>query len=96
VTFSITRSASFKSILKYSRKINLRTKQIQQIIGGIIMLMYFMNFLEIILLKVREEDGQGMVEYALLVGLIAVVVIGVLVLLGPAIAAKFTEIIDAL
>jgi len=55
-----------------------------------------MNFLEIILLKVREEDGQGMVEYALLVGLIAVVVIGVLVLLGPAIAAKFTEIIDAL
>ncbi len=60
------------------------------------MLMYFMNFLEIILLKVREEDGQGMVEYALLVGLIAVVVIGVLVLLGPAIAAKFTEIIDAL
>ncbi|MCB2294203.1 Flp family type IVb pilin [Clostridium algoriphilum] len=58
--------------------------------------MYFMNFIDIILFKVREEEGQGMVEYALLVGLIAVVVIGVLVLLGPAIAAKFQSIIDAL
>lgn len=46
--------------------------------------------------KVRDEKGQGMVEYALLVGLIAVVVIAVLVLLGPAIAAKFQSIIDAL
>lgn len=44
----------------------------------------------------KEEKGQGMVEYALLVGLIAVVVIAVLVLLGPAIAAKFQQIIDAL
>ena len=60
------------------------------------MLMYFMNFIDIILFKVREEEGQGMVEYALLVGLIAVVVIGVLVLLGPAIAAKFQSIIDSL
>ncbi|HOJ10206.1 MAG TPA: Flp family type IVb pilin [Clostridiales bacterium] len=45
---------------------------------------------------VKQEKGQGMVEYALLVGLIAVVVIAVLVLLGPAIVAKFQEIIDAL
>lgn len=44
----------------------------------------------------KNEEGQGMVEYALLVGLIAVVVIAVLVLMGPAIAAKFQEIIDAL
>jgi pilus assembly protein Flp/PilA len=57
------------------------------------MLMNFMNYVSA---KVREEKGQGMVEYALLVGLIAVVVIAVLVLLGPAIAAKFTEIINAL
>ena len=57
------------------------------------MIKYFMNYLS---LKVKEEKGQGMVEYALLVGLIAVVVIAVLVLLGPAIAAKFTEIINAL
>jgi len=45
---------------------------------------------------VKKEEGQGMVEYALLVGLIAVVVIAVLVLLGPAIAAKFQQIIDAI
>lgn len=45
---------------------------------------------------IKEEKGQGMVEYALLVGLIAIVVIAVLVLLGPAIAAKFQEIINAL
>lgn len=44
----------------------------------------------------KEEKGQGMVEYALLVGLIAVVVIAVLVLLGPAIAAKFTQIVNSL
>lgn len=44
----------------------------------------------------NEEKGQGMVEYALLVGLIAIVVIAVLVLLGPAIAAKFQEIVNAL
>lgn len=44
----------------------------------------------------RNEEGQGMVEYALIIGFVAVVVIAVLVLLGPAISAKFTEIIDAL
>jgi pilus assembly protein Flp/PilA len=55
-----------------------------------------MNFINYVSSKVKEEEGQGMVEYALLVGLIAVVVIGVLVLLGPAIAAKFQDIIDAL
>ena len=45
---------------------------------------------------IKEDEGQGMVEYALLIGLIAIVVIAVLVLLGPAIAAKFQEIINAL
>lgn len=61
--------------------------------GGIIMLRKFKNY---VLTKINEEKGQGMVEYALLVGLIAVVVIAVLVLLGPAIAAKFQQIINAL
>lgn len=46
--------------------------------------------------KVREEKGQGMVEYALIIGLVAIVVIAVLVLLGPAISAKFQQIINAL
>lgn len=45
---------------------------------------------------IKDEKGQGMVEYALIIGFVAVVVIAVLILLGPAIAAKFQEIIDAL
>ena len=57
------------------------------------MLSIFTNY---VLAKMREEKGQGMVEYALLVGLIAIIVVAVLVFLGPAIAAKFQEIIDAL
>jgi pilus assembly protein Flp/PilA len=57
------------------------------------MLSIFKNY---VLAKMREEKGQGMVEYALLVGLIAIIVVAVLVFLGPAIAAKFQEIIDAL
>lgn len=44
----------------------------------------------------RDVKGQGMVEYALLVGLIAIVVIVALVLLGPAIANLFTNITNAL
>ena len=44
----------------------------------------------------KNEKGQGMVEYALLVGLIAVVVIAALVVLGPAIAQKFTDIKNAI
>lgn len=57
------------------------------------MLMYFIKHVSS---KVKNEEGQGMVEYALLVGLIAIVVIVALKLLGPAIALKFTEIKDAL
>ncbi|MGH4119670.1 Flp family type IVb pilin [Clostridium sp.] len=53
------------------------------------MIRYCMNYVS---LKLKEQKGQGMVEYALLVGLIAVVVIAALLLLGPAIAAKFEEI----
>ncbi len=44
----------------------------------------------------NNKKGQGMVEYALLLGLIAIVVIAVLVLLGPQIAALFTRIMNAL
>jgi pilus assembly protein Flp/PilA len=40
----------------------------------------------------KEESGQGMAEYALILGLIAVVVIGALILLGPTIAKQFEKI----
>ena len=49
-----------------------------------------------VLSKLKEEKGQGMVEYALIIGLVAIVIIAVLVLLGPAISAKFQDIINAL
>ena len=54
------------------------------------------NFKDYVLSKLKEEKGQGMVEYALIIGLVAIVVIAVLVLLGPAISAKFQDIINAL
>jgi len=45
---------------------------------------------------IKREKGQGLVEYALLLVLIAVVVIGVLMLLGPQINAIFGRVIGAL
>jgi len=44
----------------------------------------------------KDEDGQGMVEYGLIIGLIAVVVIAALIVLGPQIADLFTEVSDRL
>lgn len=40
----------------------------------------------------EEEEGQGMVEYALIIALIAVVVVLALGPLGEAIAQKFEDI----
>ena len=44
-----------------------------------------MNWLE-------NEDGQGMVEYALIIGFIALVVIVALTALGPKVREKFNEV----
>jgi pilus assembly protein Flp/PilA len=44
----------------------------------------------------KRGDGQAMVEYALILVLIAVVVIGVLLLLGGQIKSIFTNIFGAL
>ena len=40
----------------------------------------------------KNEDGQTMVEYGLLIALISVAVIAVLVLLGPRIAGFFQSV----
>ena len=40
----------------------------------------------------RRTRGQGLVEYALIIALVAIVVIGALLLLGPQIAAIFDTI----
>jgi len=44
----------------------------------------------------KEEEGQGMAEYALILALIAVVVIAALTPLGKSLSDKFTEVKDGL
>ena len=44
----------------------------------------------------RDEEGQGMVEYALILALVSIAAIAVLVLLGPAIADILQQVVDAL
>ena len=44
----------------------------------------------------KEEEGQALTEYGILIGLIAVVVIGIVALLGEELVTKFTEIITEL
>ncbi|MGI6166982.1 MAG: Flp family type IVb pilin [Eubacteriales bacterium] len=44
----------------------------------------------------KDENGQGMVEYGLIIGLIALVVIVALIALGPKIKDLFTNVGDAL
>lgn len=44
----------------------------------------------------HDDEGQGLVEYALILVLVAVVVIVILALLGPAIGNIFSNIIDSL
>ena len=45
------------------------------------------------MLFVPREEGQGLVEYALILVLVAVVVLAILTLLGPAIGNVFSDII---
>ena len=40
----------------------------------------------------KDENGQGMVEYGLIIALIAVVVIAALTILGPKIADLFNKV----
>jgi pilus assembly protein Flp/PilA len=42
----------------------------------------------------QEEDGQGMAEYALVLGVIAVAVVVVLGTFGDAIIAQFDKVIE--
>jgi len=47
-------------------------------------------------LTVRDEEGQGMVEYGLIIALVAIVVIAALVILGPKIATIFNTASNSL
>jgi pilus assembly protein Flp/PilA len=48
------------------------------------------------MLYMPREEGQGLVEYALILVLVAVVVIVILALLGPAIGNIFSNLINNL
>ena len=44
----------------------------------------------------KDENGQGMVEYGLIIGLVALVVVAGLVLLGPKLKDMFKSISNQL
>ena len=45
---------------------------------------------------ILEEKGQGLLEYALIITLVAVIVIVILALLGPAVGRMFSNTINAI
>jgi len=48
------------------------------------------------MLFLPREEGQGLVEYALILVLVAVVVIAILLLVGPAVGDVFSDIVNAI
>jgi pilus assembly protein Flp/PilA len=50
----------------------------------------------IAMLFLPREEGQGLVEYALILVLIAIVVIAILLLLGPAVGNVFSTIVNTI
>jgi len=48
------------------------------------------------MLYLPREEGQGLVEYALILVLVAIVVIAILLLLGPVIGNVFSRIVAAI
>ena len=48
------------------------------------------------MLFLPRENGQGLVEYALILVLVAVVVIAILLLLGPIIGNVFSSVVSQL
>ena len=48
------------------------------------------------MLFLPHEEGQGLVEYALILVLIAIVVIAILLLVGPAVGNVFSTIVNAI
>lgn len=57
-----------------------------------IMLKMAWNWTKVQLSTLKNQEGQGMVEYALIIAFIAIVVIAGLVFLGPVIRDMFLEI----
>ncbi len=53
-------------------------------------------FIKNIVTQSQREEGQGMVEYALVVGLIAIAALGAVTLVGTDLIARLTTITNAL
>ena len=56
--------------------------------------LFVSNFLALI--RRDDEEGQTLVEYGLLLALIAIVVIAALIILGPIVSGIFDEVGDSL
>lgn len=48
------------------------------------------------MLFLPREAGQGLVEYSMILILVAIVVIAVIALLGPAVGNLFSTVVDAI
>ena len=48
------------------------------------------------MLFLPREEGQGLVEYAFILVLVAIVVIVILAILGPAIGNVFSNVVNAI
>jgi pilus assembly protein Flp/PilA len=48
------------------------------------------------MLCLPSEEGQGLVEYALILALVTLVVIVILAILGPAIGNVFSNVVDSI
>jgi pilus assembly protein Flp/PilA len=55
-----------------------------------------LDFKKLFKKQTEKEEGQGLVEYALILFLVAVVVIAILVLLGPQIGSVFSAVTKGL
>jgi pilus assembly protein Flp/PilA len=60
------------------------------------MISFISTFVSYLQNRRDSEEGQTLVEYGLLLALIAIVVIAVLILLGPAISGIFKSVNDQL
>jgi len=54
-------------------------------------------YLTVIFTDIKErEEGQGLVEYALILVFVSIVSIGILTLLGTTVSGVFNTVVDAL
>lgn len=60
------------------------------------MLLYVEYFLARAGIGLSDEEGQGLIEYVLIAGLISIAAIATIVLVGPEITTKFNEVLVGL